>query len=38
MIDEYITPTVEIVLIEDVLRTSRGDEDELPGTNPFDDW
>ena len=38
MIEEYVAPTVEILLIEDVLRTSRSDEDELPGTNPFADW
>ena len=39
MKDEYVTPIVEILLIEDVLTASPLDEDETPGIDiPDDDW
>ena len=34
MKDEYITPAVEIISVEDIVSTSPWGEDELPG----DDW
>ena len=38
MKDEYIIPTVELLLIEDVLTSSPLDEDETPGVGIGDDW
>lgn len=38
MKDEYITPVIELLPIEDVLTASPWDDDEMPGTNPFADW
>lgn len=37
MTEEYVTPTVELIVIDDVITTSDWGEDELPGDSS-DDW
>ena len=36
MVDEYVTPTVELLRIEEIITTSGWESDELPGTG--NDW
>ena len=40
MKEEYITPDVELLPIDDVLTQSPAydDDDEMPPVNPFADW
>ena len=35
---EYSSPVIELIPIENILTASPWDDNELPGTNPFEDW
>ena len=39
MIEEYVTPEIEILPLDEILTArNSGDEDEMEPVNPFADW